>query len=209
MIQIELLLILQGILEALYNLLFWQIYRQRHPIIMQSRHIQCKYHLSVTHHHSAFCTVQHQDVTVPVNCSNAPLVLVFLSPPFNNAAPTLKSGAQPHESLASQFKPGLSHLSLHSCNHPHPHDPLLSNFLPSLQVKYIPADQVPDRKQLRNRLFQDLSTGLLVMPCNQLGRKFTLSSRPSSDTQPMLAPPGWLTFSLAVLALLLLTTSTN
>ena len=115
----------------------------------------------MTHHHSAFCTVQHQDVTVPVNHSNAPLVLVFLSPPFNNAAPTLKSGAQPHKSLTSQFKPGLSHLSLHSYNHPHPHDPLLSNFLPSFQVKYIPADKVPDKetntKQVVPRLIDRLA----------------------------------------------------
>jgi len=29
---------------------------------------------------------------------------------------------------------------------PYPHHPLLSNFLPSFQVKYLPADKVPDRE---------------------------------------------------------------
>jgi len=123
-----------------------------------------------------------------------------------------KSGAQPHESLASQFKPGLSHLSLHSYKSP----PTLSPPSSSLQYFSLFPGQISPSRQgpwqgnnYENRLFQDLSTGLLVMPCNQLGRKVTSSSRPSSDTYPMLAPPGWSTFSSAVLAVSILATSTN
>ena len=96
-----------------------------------------------------------------------------------------KSGAQPHESLASQFKPGLFHLSLHSYKSP----PTLSPPSSSLQYFSLFPGQISPSRQgpwqgnnYENWLFQDLSTGLLVMPCNQLGRKVTSSSRPSSDT---------------------------
>ena len=59
--------------------------------------------------------------------------------PLNNAAPTLEEWG----TAARIF--GLSHLSLHSYQS-HPHDPRLSNFLPSFQVRYLPADKVPDRE---------------------------------------------------------------
>ena len=81
-----------------------------------------------------------------------------------------------HKASNTQLEPRLTHLPLRPLDTLAPSLP----FLPSFQ--YLPANKVLTGKQLQNRPSQDFSTGLLVVPSNQLGNKVTSTSRPSSDT---------------------------
>ena len=91
-----------------------------------------------------------------------------------------------HKTSNKQLELRLSHLPLRPFETPPPSPPPSS-------FQYLPANKVLTGKQLQNRPFQDFSTGLLVMPCNQLGKKVTSRSRPYSRcSHPVNGrPPRW------------------
>ena len=90
--------------------------------------------------------------------------------------------AHPHESLASQsLQQGLSRLS--PWPHPHLHDPSLPDSYPLSRSNIFPQTKSLTGKQLQNRLLQDLSTDLLEIPCEQLGKKVTIMLEDIGDAR--------------------------
>ena len=110
------------------------------------------------------CAASHLYTTVPVNNdvgsalfdlinhSNALPVVVSLSTPLNNAAPVLVEWGTAARVLGITNPPArsLNHaclISLFARIKPLPLTPtILLRFPPSLQVKYLPANEVPNRE---------------------------------------------------------------
>ena len=105
------------------------------------------------------------------------VAVVPLSPPLDNAAPALAEWGTAARVLRIAKPPTRSSnqpylISLHGLARikplqPHPHNPPLSNSLPSFQVQYLPIDKVPNRetiarfKQAALRLLDRLSRDAL------------------------------------------------
>ena len=102
----------------------------------------------MTHHHSASACCAAPAILLPMSQSPSTTLMPFSSlSPSPHHSTTLpqpsQSGAQPHESLASQFKAGLSHLSLHAYKIPPPLSPRSS----SLRFFTLFPGQISPRQQ--------------------------------------------------------------
>ena len=142
---------------------------------------------------SARCTAIIPYTTVPVNNDvgnprqrpsrhRLPLPVTHQRRPSPRRVEQSSTSPWHHKASNMQLEPRLSHLPLRPFEISPPSPPRSSPlpFLPSFQ--YLPANKVPTGRKVQNRLFQNFSTGLLVMPCNQVGKKVTSRSYLCSET---------------------------